>query len=270
MLIHPDFDPIAFSIGPLAVRWYGLTYLFGFAAAWLLGRYRATKPGSGWTAEEVSDLIFFGVWGVFLGGRIGYVVFYNFDAFLQNPIMLLRVWEGGMSFHGGLIGVLIAFVFFARKTQRTFFQVSDFLAPMVPVGLFFGRIGNFINGELWGRETTVPWGMVFSTHGGGEVARHPSQLYQAGLEGLVLFVLLWFYSSKQRPTMAVSGLFLAGYGVLRFIVEFFRQPDSHLGFIALDWLTMGQILSMPMILIGAGMMILAYRRGGQSHDAPVS
>ena len=260
MLVHPDFDPIAFSLGPLQVRWYGLMYLFGFAAGWALGRYRANRPNSGWTTAQIDDLVFYIALGVILGGRIGYILFYNFDAFLSDPLMLLKIWQGGMSFHGGLLGVLIAMALFARKTGRTFFQVTDFIAPLVPPGLFFGRIGNFINGELWGRVTDSPWGMVFHTLGAGDLPRHPSQLYQAALEGLALFILLWLYSSKPRPTMAVSGLFLIGYGVFRFIVAFARQPDAHLGFLAFGWLTMGQLLSLPMIIFGILFMLLAQRQ----------
>lgn len=258
MFKHPDFDPVAFSIGPIQVRWYGLMYLLGFAVAWGLARYRASRRGSQWDAQQISDLVFYGALGVILGGRIGYVLFYNFGAFLEDPLMLVRIWEGGMSFHGGLIGVLLAMAVFARRFNKTFFQVTDFIAPLIPPGLFFGRIGNFINGELWGRVTDVPWGVVFP--GAGDVPRHPSQLYQAFLEGLVLFVILWWFSSKPRPTMAVSGLFLLGYGTARFIVEFFRAPDPHLGFIAFGWMTMGQLLSLPMIIIGALFMAWAYRR----------
>jgi len=260
MLVHPDFDPIAFSLGPLQVRWYGLMYLFGFAAGWALGRYRAKQSDSGWSATQIDDLVFYIALGVILGGRVGYILFYNFDAFLADPIMLLKIWQGGMSFHGGLLGVLAAMALFARKTQRTFFQVTDFIAPLIPPGLFFGRIGNFINGELWGRVTDAPWGMIFHSLGAGDLPRHPSQLYQAALEGLALFIILWLYSARPRPTMAVSGLFLIGYGCFRFIVEFARQPDAHLGFLAFGWLTMGQLLSLPMIILGIIFMLMAYRR----------
>ena len=260
MLVHPDFDPVAFSLGPLQVRWYGLMYLFGFIAGWILGRYRAARPGSSWTSHQVDDLVFYIALGVILGGRIGYVLFYHVDVFLQDPLLLVRVWEGGMSFHGGLLGVLLAMGLYARKAGKDYFQVTDFIAPLIPPGLFFGRIGNFINGELWGRVSDVPWAMLFHTPGAGDLPRHPSQLYQAALEGLALFVILWVYSARPRPTMAVSGLFLLGYGMFRFITEFFRQPDAHLGFIAFDWLTMGQLLSLPMILMGALFMAWAYRR----------
>ena len=261
MLIHPDFDPIAFSLGPLQVRWYGLMYLFGFAGGWALGRYRATQPGADWSKAQVDDLVFFIALGVILGGRVGYVLFYNFGALLDDPLMLFRIWEGGMSFHGGLLGVLLAMGLFARKIHKGFFEVTDFIAPLVPPGLFFGRIGNFINGELWGRVSDVPWATVFYGPGAGELPRHPSQLYQAALEGVALFLILWLFSAKLRPTMAVSGMFLFWYGVFRFVVEFFRQPDAHLGYL-LGWLTMGQLLSLPMIIIGVGFIVWAYRRGG--------
>ena len=250
MLVHPNFDPVAFGVGPLQVRWYGLMYLFGFAAGWALGRYRAAKPDFHWNREQVDDLVFYIAMGIILGGRIGYVLFYNFGGLLHDPLLLFRIWEGGMSFHGGLLGVLLAMGLYARKVQKTFFEVTDFIAPLIPPGLFFGRIGNFINGELWGRVSDVPWAMVFHTPGAGELPRHPSQLYQAALEGIVLFIILWLYSAKPRPTMAVSGLFLLCYGIFRFAIEFVRQPDAHIGFLAFNWLTMGQVLSLPMIIIG--------------------
>jgi phosphatidylglycerol:prolipoprotein diacylglycerol transferase len=260
MLVHPDFDPVAFSIGPLKVRWYGLMYLVGFVTAWALGRYRAKRPASGWQPTQVDDLVFYGAMGVILGGRIGYVVFYGFSAFLHNPLMLFKVWEGGMSFHGGLLGVLIAMLLFTRKVNKSFFEITDFIAPLIPQGLFFGRIGNFINGELWGRVSELPWAMVFHTPGAGSLPRHPSQLYEAALEGVVLFIILWLYSARPRPVRAVSGLFLVCYGVFRFTVEFVREPDAQLGYIAFDWLTMGQLLSLPMILFGVWLLVLAYRR----------
>jgi phosphatidylglycerol:prolipoprotein diacylglycerol transferase len=260
MLIHPNFDPVAFSLGPLKVRWYGLMYLCGFVAGWGLGRYRAARPGSGWTGQQVDDLIFYAALGVILGGRGGYILFYHFGAFLADPLLLLRIWEGGMSFHGGLLGVLLAMALYARKLGKGFFEVTDFIAPLVPPGLFFGRIGNFINGELWGRVSDVPWAMVFHTLGAGNQPRHPSPLYEAALEGVALFVILWLYSAKPRPTMAVSGLFLLCYGGFRFVVEFFRQPDAHLGFVAFDWLSMGQLLSLPMLIAGTAFLAWAYRR----------
>ncbi|MCW9051382.1 MAG: prolipoprotein diacylglyceryl transferase [Motiliproteus sp.] len=258
MLSYPQIDPIALELGPLQIHWYGLMYLVGFGGAWWLANYRASQPGSGWNKQQVSDLIFYCAMGVILGGRLGYVLFYNFDQFLQDPLWLFAIWEGGMAFHGGLLGVIGAFWYFSRKYKKGLFAVADFAAPLVPIGLGAGRVGNFIGGELWGRATDVPWGMVFPR--ADELARHPSQLYQFALEGVVLFTMVWLFSSRPRPAMAVSGLFLLGYGCFRFFVEFFRQPDGHLGFIAFDWLTMGQLLSLPMVLLGTLMIVLAYRK----------
>ena len=272
MLTYPAIDPVAFAIGPLKVHWYGLMYLFGFAAAWALGRWRASRPGFGWTADMVDDVVFYCVIGTIAGGRLGYMLFYGFDQLLANPLNILRVWEGGMSFHGGLIGVLIAIGLFARKHRLHFFQVGDFVAPLVPLGLLAGRIGNFINGELWGHATSLPWGMrlpcdrlpeyCIGLAAGAQwsLPVHASQLYEAALEGLVLFVILWWFSSRPRPMMAVSGLFLLLYGLFRFAVEFVRQPDAHIGYLAFDWLTMGQLLTLPMILAGAVLLALAYRQ----------
>lgn len=263
MLSFPEIDPIALDLGPLKVRWYGLMYLIGFAGAWWLGRRRAKAANSGWKALEVDDLIFYAALGVVLGGRVGYTLFYNFPTFLHDPLVLLRVWEGGMSFHGGLLGVLGALWLFGRKYDKRFFSVTDFVAPLVPIGLGVGRVGNFINAELWGAPTQLPWGVLFP--GGGPLARHPSQLYEAALEGLALFLILWFYSARPRPTMAVSGLFLLGYGVFRFLVEFVRQPDSHIGYLAGGWFTMGQLLTTPMIVFGVLLLILS-RRGTQHNE----
>ncbi|WP_455204933.1 prolipoprotein diacylglyceryl transferase [Kaarinaea lacus] len=260
MLTFPEFDPVAVHIGPLKVHWYGLMYLVGFLGGWWLGMVRAKKPNSGWTPEQISDMLFYVALGVVLGGRIGYTLFYALDKFISDPLMLFRVWEGGMSFHGGFLGVIVAMLLFKRKHHKTFFGVMDFIAPLVTIGLGAGRLGNFINGELWGRTTDVPWGMVFP-HAGLE-PRHPSQLYQFLLEGLLLFLILWFFSAKPRPRMAVSGLFALCYGLFRFFVEFFRQPDAHMGdggFIAFGWLTMGQLLSLPMVLLGVGLLWWAYR-----------
>jgi len=259
MLQYPAIDPIAFSLGPLQVHWYGIMYLVGFGGAWWLGRLRARDPAGAWRPEEVDDIIFYGALGVILGGRLGYALFYNLPYYLDSPAALLQIWRGGMSFHGGLIGVLVAMLLLARKTGRRFFEVTDFIAPLVPVGLGAGRIGNFINGELWGAPSSLPWAMVFPDPRAGGVARHPSQLYEALLEGLVLFVMLWLYSRRPRPTMAVSGLFLIGYGTFRFLVEFVRVPDPQYGYLALGWVTMGQILSAPMVLGGVALMALAYR-----------
>ena len=257
MIVLPEIDPVAFRIGVFPVRWYGLTYLAGFAVFWWLGRVRAARSVCAWRGAEVEDLLFYGAIGVVVGGRLGYVLFYDLPHTLNNPWNLFKIWQGGMSFHGGLLGVLIAMWAFARSSGRTFFQVTDFVAPMIPPGLGLGRIGNFLNGELWGKPTDLPWAMVFPD--GGPLARHPSQLYQALLEGLTLFVILWLFARRPRPTMAVSGLFLAGYGVFRFAVEFVRVPDKQLEYLAFDWVTMGQVLSLPMIVFGVGLLAWAYR-----------
>ncbi|WP_036543401.1 prolipoprotein diacylglyceryl transferase [Nitrincola lacisaponensis] len=258
-----SINPVALNLGPVQIHWYGLMYVIGFAAAWWLGNRRAAQPGSGWTDQQVADLVFWGAVGVVLGGRAGYVLFYNFDYFIQDPLWLFAVWQGGMSFHGGLIGVLVMLVIFARRYQKNLFDMGDFVAPLIPVGLGAGRLGNFIGGELWGRPTDQSWGVIFPAAQDG-LARHPSQLYQMLLEGLVLFVVLWWFSSRPRPRMAVSGLFLLLYGVFRLGVEFFRQPDAQLGFIAFEWLTMGQLLSLPMLCAGGVMLLLAYRNRGLS------
>jgi phosphatidylglycerol:prolipoprotein diacylglycerol transferase len=258
MLTYPAIDPVAFHIGPLAVRWYGLMYLFGFACAWWLGRRRAARAGAPVTKEQVLDLVSYGALGAILGGRLGYILFYDLPGYLAAPLSVFKLWQGGMSFHGGLIGVLFAMWLYARHTKKGFFEISDFITPLVPLGLGLGRIGNFINGELWGKVSDVPWAMVFP--GGGPLARHPSQLYQALLEGLLLFIILWVYSSKPRPMMAVSALFLIFYGLFRFAVEFVRVPDEQLGYLALGWLTMGQILSLPMFLAGLALLWFSYRR----------
>ncbi|MGB1238491.1 MAG: prolipoprotein diacylglyceryl transferase [Pseudomonadales bacterium] len=257
MWVH-QIDPIALDLGFMQIHWYGLMYLVGFVSALLLGNYCAARPDSGWNKDQVSDLIFWGAMGVVIGGRFGYVLFYNFDQFLADPLWLFAVWEGGMSFHGGLLGVFLAFVLFARKTGKQLHQVADFMAPLIPIGLGAGRVGNFIGGELWGRATEVSWGVVFPR--AGDVARHPSQLYEAFLEGVVMFAVLWLYASKPRPAYAVSGMFLVLYGVFRSIVEFYREPDAHIGFVAFGWMTKGQLLSLPMIIIGAVMIFFAYRR----------
>lgn len=257
MLTYPQFDPVAFAIGPLAVHWYGIMYVVAFTGAWWLARIRTRRFPGYWTDEQLSDLVFYGALGAVVGGRVGSALFYNADRMLVDPLWLFRVWEGGMSFHGGFLGVIFAFWLYARALQKPWFDVLDFIAPMVPFGLGAGRLGNFIGGELWGRPTDVPWGMVFPHV--DQLPRHASQLYQFCLEGVVLFGLVWWFSSVPRPRYAVSGLFAIGYGCLRFFAEFFREPDAHLGFIALDWMTMGQLLSLPMILVGVALMIMAYR-----------
>lgn len=244
----PYIDPVALSIGTLQLRWYGLMYLAGFALGWVLGRWRAARPGSGWTPPDVDDLLTCVMIGIILGGRLGYVLFYDLPVYLSDPMEIVRIWNGGMSFHGGLLGVLAAFWYFARTRGRSFLEVSDFIAPLIPQGLFFGRMGNFINGELWGKVSDVPWAMVFP--GAGPLPRHPSQLYEAMLEGLVLFILLWFFSARKHKPGAVSGLFAVGYAVFRFAVEFVRVPDAQLGYLAFGWLTMGQLLCMPLLLVG--------------------
>lgn len=275
---YHQIDPIAFSVGGFGIYWYSLMYLVAFGLFWLLGRVRARRADTPLNSDQVADLLFWGVVGVVAGGRIGYVLFYGFSDLVADPLLLFRLRDGGMSFHGGLIGVLVVIWLYGRHLGCGFLRLGDFIAPLVPLGLAAGRLGNFIGGELWGRTTDVPWAVIFpdSIERGGrwsealyqqyltgaldEYARHPSQLYQAALEGLLLFVLLWWYSSKPRPAGAVGGLFVAGYGVLRFVAEFFREPDAHLGFVALDWLTMGQLLSLPMILAGAVLMAWAYSR----------
>lgn len=261
MLVHPNFNPVAFHIGPLAVRWYGLMYLVGFILFIVLGRRRAQQNMlTGWRVADVDDMLFYGVFGVILGGRLGYVLFYKPDYYFAHPLEVLEVWHGGMSFHGGLLGVLIALWFFARTRGKRWLDVTDFVAPLIPLGLAAGRLGNFINGELVGRPTDVPWAMVFPQV--DNLPRHPSQLYEFGLEGVLLFIILWLFAARPRPTGAVSGLFLAGYGAFRFIAEFARQPDNFLGFLALG-LTMGQWLSLPMIAIGVALIVWAYRRASK-------
>jgi len=255
MLVHPNIDPIAFAIGPLAVRWYGLMYLVGFAAAWGLGVHRIRKGMAPITKQQFDDLLFLAVLGVILGGRLGYVLFYKPGYYATHPLEIFAVWQGGMSFHGGLLGVILAMVFAARRQGVDFLRLMDFIAPLCPLGIAAGRMGNFINGELYGRVTDLPWGMVFRN--AGDAPRHPSQLYQFALEGLALFVLLWWFSSKPRPRGQVSALFLIGYGSFRFLAEFGREPDAFLGLLALG-LTMGQWLCLPMI--AAGIWLFAWSR----------
>ncbi len=255
MLTYPEIDPIIFALGPLKIRWYGLMYVIAFLLAWWLARKRAIKSWSIIKPAQVDDLLFYGMLGVIVGGRLGYALFYGWEQLTSDPLYLFKITQGGMSFHGGLAGVMIAMWLYARHLGVGVWGVLDFVAPIVPLGLGFGRIGNFINGELWGKATDVPWG--FNVNG---TVLHPSMLYEAILEGFVLFVILWVFSSKERPYMSVSGLFLLLYGVFRFAVEFVRVPDSHLGYLAMDWLTMGQVLTLPMIILGSVLLVMAYKK----------
>jgi phosphatidylglycerol:prolipoprotein diacylglycerol transferase len=254
MLEYHGFNPVAFEIGPVKVHWYGIMYLVGFAAGWWLARRRAARPGSTWKASDVDDFVFYAMMGVILGGRIGYVIFYGMSYWENDPWYPLKIWEGGMSFHGGFLGVLVAIAIFARRQGRNIADVFDFGAPLPGIGIMAGRIGNFINGELWGKPTTLPWGFRVD----GQV-RHASQLYEAFLEGVVLFIVLWWFTSRPRPRLAPSGLFLILYGTARFLIEFVRVPDEHIGYLAFGWVTMGQILSFPMIVVGIVLLVLAYQ-----------
>ncbi len=257
MFTYPEIDPILIHFTETTgVRWYGLMYVIGFLAFLVLGKIRARRPHSPVKPEQVDDIMFYGAIGVIAGGRIGEMFFYQFSELMADPMKLFRLWEPGMSFHGGLIGVLIAMLILARKWDLRFLQLGDFIAPMVPIGLGAGRMGNFINGELWGRPTDVPWGMVFP-HVDNQ-ARHASQLYEFIGEGVLLFLILWFFSKKSRPLGAVSGLFLLGYGFARSTVEFFRVPDNS-DFLGIEWLTQGQLLSIPMIVAGVGLLVWAYK-----------
>jgi phosphatidylglycerol---prolipoprotein diacylglyceryl transferase len=263
MLVHPQFNPIALQLGPVAIHWYGITYLVAFGLFLWLASCRVAQPGfaqRGWTRRDVEDLLFYGVLGVVIGGRIGYSLFYKPGYYAAHPLEILQVWKGGMSFHGGLLGVIAAMALFARTRKRSLLDVTDLIAPCVPTGLASGRVGNFINGELWGRaaDPSLPWAMVFP-QSGSELARHPSQIYQFLLEGLLLFVLLWIYASRPRRLGQVSGMFLIGYGVLRFVAEYFREPDSFLGLLAWN-MSMGQWLCLPMVATGVAIWLWASRR----------
>ncbi len=249
---YPSIDPVAFSMGPVQVHWYGLMYVFAFLAGWGLGRYRVSRPGSRWTAEEVDDFVTWVMLGVILGARLGYVIFYDLSSYFADPVEILRVWNGGMSFHGGLLGVVTASWLWGKRHGKALIDILDFVAPLVPTGLFFGRIGNFINAELWGKVTDSPIGMIFP--GAGPLPRHPSQLYEAGLEGILTFIILWVFIAKPRPRGAVAGLFAVMYSLSRMAVEFFRVPDAQIGYLFAGWVTMGQILCLP--LLAAGLWLL--------------
>ena len=257
---YPEINPVALDLGFIQVHWYGLMYLLAFAGGWWYGVIRA-KTRAPWNSEMVGDLLFYVAMGVILGGRIGYILFYDLAHYLAQPFDVFKVWQGGMSFHGGLIGVIIAMFLFGRKTQQSFLQVADFVAPLIPIGLLTGRIGNFINGELWGKVTDSSFGMqVFDPALQMVVTKYPTQLLEALLEGVVLFILLAIYSRKPRAAGSVGAMFLIGYGFFRFVVEFWRMPDAHIGYLAWDWLTMGQVLSMPMILIGLAVLFWVNKR----------
>lgn len=272
-MLYPDIDPVALQLGAVKIHWYGISYLVAFLAGWKLALLQA-RSRDDWDAQAVERLVFYVMLGVVAGGRVGYILFYGYGSWLEDPWRLLRVWEGGMSFHGGLLGVLIAMWLFARRQNQPFFQVTDFIAPIIPVGLLSGRIGNFVNGELWGRPTDLPWGMQLACERFYHVCYskldlpatslispplHPSQLYQAMLEGLLLLIILWLYARLRPPLMAVSGLFLLLYGLFRFLVEFVRMPDAHIGYLWAQWLTMGQLLSLPMIIAGIFLLQRAYK-----------
>ncbi len=276
MLVYPHINPIAISIGPflgvgpLRVHWYGIMYLVGFTTAWLLARYRARRPGSTWNGLDIDDLIFYCAIGVIVGGRTGWCIFYGHDVLAENWLNAFRIWDGGMSFHGGLAGVVVAAFLFARAKGKHAVDVFDFLAPLPGIGLMAGRLGNFINGELWGKPTNLPWAFGVPNAQGVLIGRHPSQLYEAVLEGLLLFVIMWTFTAKPRPRLAPSALFMIVYGFARFTVEWVRLPDADIGYLAGNWLTMGMLLTMPMIVIGAIMMVYAYRRNAVSGNlAPV-
>jgi phosphatidylglycerol:prolipoprotein diacylglycerol transferase len=261
MGIHHNFDPIAMQLGPLTIRWYGLMYLVGIIIAWFLGNYRLkynTNPHLNINKDQFSDLIIYIVFGLLVGGRLGYMMFYQTQVLLSAPSEVLMLWHGGMSFHGGLIGAILAILLYCYKTKQNFFVLADFMAPLAPPAFFFGRLGNFINGELWGKPTDMPWGVIFPS--AGDLPRHPSQLYEGMLEGIVLFIILWQFTKKPRPMLATSGVFFLCYGAFRTFIEFYRIPDKHIGYLAFDWLTMGQLLSLPMIMLGLVLLIIAYSK----------
>lgn len=263
MIEYPNIDPVALSLGPITIYWYGLTYVGGLVFAWWLGKQRARLPNSPIKESQIDDLIFYAALGIIIGGRVGYALFYGAGSLLDDPLRVFRIWEGGMAFHGGFLGVVIAMWFLCRNHKIEFGGLVDFIAPLAPVGLALGRLGNFINQELWGRPADVPWAMAFPNDASG-LARHPSQLYQFAMEGVLLFVILYWYTRVPRPRWSAAGLFLFGYGVFRSTAEFFREPDAHIGFDALGWITRGQLLSLPMIIAGAMIIIWAYRRDAKA------
>ncbi len=258
MLTYPAINPVAFHIGPWPIYWYGLMYLVGFLGGWGLMALRVKHSPRGFTQDQLSDIVFYAALGAIVGGRLGYMLFYDFPNFIANPLLLFQTWKGGMSFHGGLLGVLCGLWLCGRKMNKSLLALTDLIAPVVPIGLGAGRIGNFINSELWGRPTDVAWGMIFPN--GGPLPRHPSQLYEFALEGILLFIILWIFSRKSRPLGAVSGLFALCYGLFRIIAEFFREPDAHIGYLALGWVTEGQLLSLPLVLVGIALLVWAYKR----------
>lgn len=258
MITYPAIDPIAFHIFTWPVHWYGLMYLVGFMGGWAVLSLRLRVSDRGFTQEQLSDIVFYAALGAIIGGRLGYMFFYDWVNLIADPLLLFQTWKGGMSFHGGFIGVFLAMMLYARKINKPILALTDFLAPVVPIGLGAGRIGNFINGELWGRVTDVPWAMIFPD--GGPLPRHPSQLYESFLEGIVLFIILMLYSRRPRPLGAVSGLFALGYGLFRFTVEFYREPDIQIGYLAFGWLTEGQLLSIPLMCIGIALLVWSYQR----------
>jgi phosphatidylglycerol---prolipoprotein diacylglyceryl transferase len=265
MIRYPNIDPVAVSLGPLQVHWYGVMYIIGFAAAWWLGRRLAKRPGSSWRADDVDDMVFWAMLGVILGGRIGYVLIYGRDLWRDDLFYPLKIWQGGMSFHGALAGVIVALFAFARSRRRNWLDVLDFAAPLPGIGILAGRLGNFINGELWGAPTTVRWAFAVPDPVTGEViGRHPSQLYEAFFEGLLMFLIVWWFARKPRPRGAVFGLALAYYALVRSLAELVRLPDAQLGYLAGDWLTMGMLLSLPMYLLGAILLANAWIRPRES------
>ena len=260
MIRFPDIDPVAVNLGPVAIHWYGIAYIVGIGLGWWLLARAADRDGNDWTRDDVADVVFYAAIGAVLGGRIGYALFYNFADYIDDPLSLLAVWRGGMSFHGGVIGFILALAWFARRRSRRFLATTDFVVPVVPIGLFLGRVANFVNQELWGAPTSLPWGVVFTQPAAGGIARHPSQLYEAALEGIVLFVLLRLVASGRPPTGTVSATFLLAYGIMRAGIELVREPDAHLGYVAAGWITMGQLLCVPMVVAGLAILLAAQRR----------